>query len=286
MHTIWKGSISFGLINVPVKMHSATEAQEFQFNYLHKPCHSRIKYIKKCPVCQAEVGNEDLVKGYEYEKDRYVVLTEEDLAMLEQPMSRSIDILDFIGLAEIDPIYYQKSYFLSPEETSRKAYRLLCQAMADTGKIALARVTMRSKQHLACLRPYADGLIMETMYYPKEIRELDIDWEKVAPTEAELVMARQLIGNLAQPFEPDKYRDELREQVAALIESKVAGETFKVEPARKEGKVVDLMEALRASIAMTEAKKGPVSAEASPAVSQAESRQGEESSRNVIATGA
>ena len=256
MHTLWKGSISFGLVNVPVKMHAATESQEFQFNYLHKACNHRIRSIKKCPSCDLEVDTADLVKGYEYEKDRYVVLNDEDLASLEQPMSRSIDILDFIDLKEIDPIYYQKSYYLSPEETAQKAYRLLCQAMEESGKVALARVTMRSKQHLACLRVFEQGLVMETMYYPKEIRHMDAVGEHVVLTEAEMTMARQLIDNLARPFEPEKYRDELHEQMAQLIESRVAGENFKVEAPAKGGKVVDLMEALRASIALTEKEKG------------------------------
>lgn len=256
MHTLWKGTISFGLVNVPVKMHAATEAKDFQFNYLHKPCHHRIRSIKKCPVCDLEVDNSELVKGYEYEKDRYVVLSEEDLASLEQPTSRSIDILDFIDLKEIDPIYYQKSYYLSPEETAQKAYRLLCLAMEESGKVALARVTLRSKQHLACLRVFEQGLVLETMYYPQEIRHMDTIWERVVPTEAELTMARQLIDNLARPFEPEKYHDELREHMAQLIESKVAGENFKVESPEKDNKVVDLMEALRASIALTEKEKG------------------------------
>lgn len=256
MHTLWKGSISFGLVNVPVKMHAATESQEFKFNYLHKDCKHRIRSIKKCPTCDLEVNMADLVKGFEYEKDRYVVLSEDDLASLEQPMSRSIDILDFINLQEIDPIYYQKSYYLSPEETAMKAYRLLCQSMEESGKVALARVTMRSKQHLACLRVFEKGLVMETMHYPKEIRHMDVVWDRVVPTDAELTMARQLIENLARPFEPEKYHDELHEQMVQMIESKISGETYKVETPAKGGKVVDLMEALRASIALTENEKG------------------------------
>lgn len=258
MHTLWKGSISFGLVNVPVKMHAATESQEFKFNYLHKECQHRIRSIKKCPHCDQEVDMGDLIKGYEYEKDRYVVLKDEDLAALEQPMSRSIDILDFINLKEIDPIYYEKSYYLSPEETAQKAYRLLSQAMEESGKVALARVTMRSKQHLACLRVFEEGLVLETMHYPKEIRHMDLVWDRVLPTETELAMARQLIDNLARPFEPEKYRDELHEQMAEMIESKVAGESFKVEAPAKGGQVVDLMEALRASIAQTEQEKGKI----------------------------
>ena len=256
MHTLWKGSISFGLVNIPVKMHAATEARDFQFNYLHKECKHRIRSVKKCPTCDIELGMDDVVKGYEYEKDRYVILSDEDLASLEQPMSRSIDILDFINLTEIDPIYYQKSYYLSPEEAALKAYRLLSQSMEDSGKVALARVTMRSKQHLACLRVFEGGLVMETMYYPKEIRHMDAVWDGVVPTEAEMTMARQLIDNLARPFEPEKYHDELSEQTARLIESKVAGETYEVETPVKGGKVVDLMEALRASVALTDNEQG------------------------------
>lgn len=258
MHTLWKGSISFGLVNVPVKMHAATESQEFKFNYLHKECQNRIRSIKKCPHCDQEVAMGDLVKGYEYEKDRYVILKDEDLASFEQPMSRSIDILDFINLNEIDPIYYEKSNYLSPEETAQKAYRLLSQAMEESGKVALARVTMRSKQHLACLRVFEEGLVLETMHYPKEIRHMDLVWDRVLPTETELTMARQLIDNLARPFEPEKYRDELHEQMAEMIESKVAGESFNVEVPAKGGQVVDLMEALRASIAQTEQEKGKI----------------------------
>ena len=255
MHTLWKGSISFGLVNVPVKMHAATESQDFKFNYLHKACQHRIQYLKKCPNCDLEVATADLVKGYEYEKDRYVVLTDEDLAALEQPVSRAIDIIDFIDLKEIDPIYYEKSYYLSPEETAYKAYRLLCQAMEQSGKVALARVTMRSKQHLACLRVYEQGLVMELMHYPKEIRHMDAVWENAASSEAELTMARQLIDNLVRPFEPEKYHDQLHAQMVQLIESKVAGESFTVQAPAQGRKVVDLMDALRESVAMTEKAK-------------------------------
>lgn len=256
MHTLWKGSISFGLVNVPIKLHAATESQEFHFNYLHEACHHRVRYIKKCPHCDIEVKPEEIVKGYEYEKDRYVMIGDEDLEALEQPMSRSIDILNFINLQEVDPIYFQKSYYLSPEETAQKAYRLLCQAMAETGKVAMARFTMRSKQYLACLRTFEEGLVLETMYYPAEIRQLEVTWDKITPTDTEIAMARQLIESLAVPFEPEQYRDELREQMREMIEHKVAGETFKVVAAPAPGKVVDLMEALRASLAVTEKEKG------------------------------
>lgn len=274
LHTLWKGSISFGLVNVPIKMHAATETKDFHFNYLHESCHNRVRYIKKCPHCDVEVKPEEIIKGYEYEKDQYVILEDEDLAALEQPMSRSIDILNFIDIKEVDPIYYQKSYYLTPEDTAQKAYRLLYQAMAETGKVAIARFTMRSKQYLACLRSLEEGLVLETMYYPAEIRNLEVTWDKVTPTDTEIAMARQLIENLAVPFEPDNYRDELHEQVREMIERKVAGETFKAVVTPEPGKVIDLMEALRASLAVTEQEKGkPESTEkGEDKVKQAEAR--------------
>jgi DNA end-binding protein Ku len=257
MHTLWKGSISFGLVNIPVKMHAATESQEYKFHYLHNECRQRIRYVKKCPYCNVDVSAGDIVKGYEFERDRYVTFSDEELESFQKPMTRSIDILDFINLTEIDPIYYQKSYYLSPEDTAIKAYRLLRQAMADSGKVALARFILRSKQHLACLRSFEETLVLETMYYPNEIRHLDASiWQGIEPTSVELNMARQLIDNLVHPFDPGQYHDEAREQMAALIESKVAGEIIKIEAVPKEGKVLDLMEALRASIAQTDKQKG------------------------------
>ena len=256
MHTLWKGSISFGLVNVPVKLHAATESKEYKFNYLHNECKQRIRYMKNCPHCEREVENDELIKGYEFEKDRYVILTAEDLAKIEQPMSRSIDILDFINLDEIDPVYYQKSYYLSPEDSAQKAYRLLSRSMTESGKVAIAKITMRSKQHFACLRPYGEGLMLETMYYPAEIRRLELSPSQNEPTEMELSMARQLIEQLTHPFEPEKYRDEAREMVEEMIQHKIAGESFEINQAPEQGKVLDLMEALRASIAQTEKVNG------------------------------
>jgi len=252
MHTIWKGSISFGLVNVPVKMHSATESHDFQFNYLHKACHNRIKYSKRCPVCDVEVSADDIVKGYEFDKGRFVILEDEDFEAVAKPLSRSIDILDFVNLSEIDPIYFQKSYYLSPEETAQKAYRLLCAAMEETGKVALARVVLRSKQYLACLRVYEGSLVMETMYYPDEIRHIDGEWKKIQPTETELELAKRLIDQLARPFAPGKYRDEAREELREMIERKIAGQLYEPEPAVEKRKVFDLMEALSLSIAQHE----------------------------------
>ncbi|CAA7602565.1 Ku70/Ku80 beta-barrel domain protein [Acididesulfobacillus acetoxydans] len=255
MHTLWKGSISFGLVNVPVKMQAATESKEFQFHYLHNACQGRIRYVKQCPRCKTEVENRDLVKGYEYEKDRYVILTDEELASVQEPSARSIDILDFVDLKEIDPVYYQKSYYLSPEDTAAKAYRLLCLAMLESGKVALAHLTLRSKQYLACLRVFEEGLVLETMFYADEIRRMERPWQEIQPTETELMLARQLVEQLAKPFEPGKYRDGMRDKLAEMIEQKVKGESLRVPTAPRGGQVLDLMEALRASIARAEEKK-------------------------------
>ncbi|KLU63281.1 hypothetical protein CEB3_c03210 [Peptococcaceae bacterium CEB3] len=256
MHTLWKGSISFGLVNVPVKMHAATESKEFQFHYLHNVCQGRVRYVKQCPRCETEVENRNLVKGYEYEKDRYVILTDEELASVQEPSARSIDILDFVDLKEIDPVYYQKSYYLSPEDTATKAYRLLCLAMLESGKVALAHLTLRSKQYLACLRVFEEGLVLETMFYADEIRHMERPWREIQPAETELTLARQLVEQLAKPFEPGKYRDGMRDKLAAMIEQKMKGESFREPEAPRGGQVLDLMEALRASIARAEEKQG------------------------------
>src|SRR5690625_53056 len=155
MHTMWKGTISFGLVNIPVKLHSATEDKDVKLRNLHKECHSPIKYEKVCPVCDKEVEQDDIVKGYEYTKNKFVVLEEEDLqALKEENEDKSVEIVDFVKLEEIDPIYFNRSYYLSPNDGGVKAYALLREALNDTGKIGVAKITIRSKEHLAVLRVY------------------------------------------------------------------------------------------------------------------------------------
>ncbi len=260
MRTIWKGAISFGLVNVPVKLYTATETSDIKFNFLHSRCKTPIKYEKRCPTCNEVVPPEEIVRGYEYEKGKYVIMDEEDFKDIAIEQTRTVDIVDFVNLEEIDPIYYDKTYFLVPGDGGQKAYTLLREAMQDTGKIAIAKVVIRSKQHLAAVRVYQDCLAMETMFFPAEIRSPavlpELNYEAQI-NENELKMAADLINNLADHFEPGKYTDDYRKALLAVIEDKIEGKEVADVPARPEtGKVIDLMEALRASIHLAQQEKG------------------------------
>jgi DNA end-binding protein Ku len=256
MRTLWKGAISFGLVNIPVKMYTATENKEIHFRYLHAPCQTPIAYQKHCPRCGREVPPEEIVWGYEYEKGRYVILREEDFQRIPGEASRTIDILDFVDLREIDPVYFEKSYYLEPNAGGEKAYALLKRAMRETGKIAIARVMIRTKSALACLRLYDQVVMMETMFYPDEIRSpVGLAGVAVDPHlhENEIKMAVNLVSNLSAPFTPAKYTDTYREQLLGVLQAKIShAEVATPAPAATGGKVVDLMEALRASLAATE----------------------------------
>ncbi|UOQ47386.1 Ku protein [Gracilibacillus caseinilyticus] len=268
MHTIWKGTISFGLVNIPIKLHSATENKDIKLKNLHKECHSPVKYEKVCPVCEKEISQEDMVKGYEYTKNKFVVLEQEDLeALREENEEKAVDIIEFVKLEEIDPIYFDRSYYLSPNEGGTKAYALLRNALEETGKIGLAKITIRSKQHLAVVRIYHNTLIMETIYFPDEVRdfkEVPNVPEEPAIVEKELETAKLLIDQLTATFEPEKYHDEYRTALLALIEQKKQGEevTTAKEPPRKDN-VTDLMEALEKSLNKSKTKKKKTTAKKS-----------------------
>ncbi|WP_134699012.1 Ku protein [Ammoniphilus sp. YIM 78166] len=259
MHTMWKGSISFGLVNIPVKMFSATEDKDIRFRHLHKDCGTPIKYSKTCPSCNREIETAEIVKGYEYEKGRFVIIQDEDIESIMPETRKSIEILDFVSLEEIDPIYYDKTYFLSPNETGDKAYTLLREAMNRTGKIAIAKITIRSKESLAAVRLYKNCIVMETIFYPDEVRAVEhvpglpghVDLN-----ESEMNMAIQLIENLATEFNPEKYTDEYRAKLTEMIHAKIEGEEIQEAPeAPRLGKVVDLMAALQASLEATKGDK-------------------------------
>ena len=259
MHTMWKGSISFGLVNIPVKMFSATEDKDIRFRYLHKECGTPVKYIKTCPSCDREVQTEEIVKGYEYEKGRFVLITDDDLESIVPETRKAIEILDFVSLEEIDPIYFDKTYFLSPYETGDKPYTLLREAMNKTGKIAIAKITIRSKESLAAVRLYGDCIVMETIFYPDEVRAVDQVPglpKNMEVNDSELNMAVQLIENLATSFDPTKYSDQYRVKLTELIHAKIEGEEIQEAPETPRlGKVVDLMAALQASIEATKQEK-------------------------------
>lgn len=257
MHTVWKGSISFGLVNIPVRMFTATEEKSVRFRQLHNECHTPIRYKRTCPNCEREIEKDDIVKGYEIEEDRFVILTDEEIEAAKPETQKAIDIVDFVDLSDIDPVYFNKTYYLSPQETGERAYSLLRQAMFDTNKIGIAQFTLRSKQSLAAVRVYDETLVLESIFYPDEVRsvaEIPGLPKHVSLPDKELNMARQLIEQLVTPFEPEKYEDEYRQSLLQVIEKKAAGEEVKEAPAEKPHKVVDLMEALKASLDQTAEK--------------------------------
>lgn len=253
MHTMWKGTISFGLVNIPVKLHTATENKDVKLRQLHKECQSPIKYEKICPVCETEIGNDDIVKAYEYAKNKFVVLEDDDLEEIKKEQGeKSVEIMDFVQLEEIDPIYFERSYYLSPNEGGSKAYALLRKALVDSGKIGVAKIVIRSKEQLAAIRVYKNTLVMETIHYPDEVRQVEhvpSVPDETGIGEKELNTAKLLIDQLATEFDPTKYTDEYRTALIELIEEKKNNEqvtTAKDKP--KPDNVTDLMEALQASL--------------------------------------
>jgi len=258
LRTLWKGAISFGLVNVPIKMYTATERKDIRFNYLHSACKTPVQYKKFCPTCNLEVNQEEIVRGYEYEREKYVIIRDEDLESLPEQTTKTVDILDFVDLSEIDPVYFDKSYYLEPNPGGEKAYTLLKEAMRETEKIAVARVMIRSKSALACIRVFNDLLALETMFYPDEIRSaksLSRGTKETALHANEISMAKSLIENLSGAFDPEKYTNEYRGKLMEVIQAKVAGEEVSVPTAPETGKVVDLMDALRASLQATATEK-------------------------------
>lgn len=261
MRTLWKGAISFGLVNVPIKLFTATERKTLKFNFLHQACLTPIAYRRYCPRCDKEVESSEIVKGYEYEKGKYVVINEEDFEQIPVENSRTIDIIDFVDLKDIDPIYFDKSYYLAPDETGVKAYMLLIKSMEETGKIAIAKIVIRSKESLAALRVRDGVMMLETMFYPDEIRSsegLPDLHKEVKLHDNEIKMAVSLINNLAAPFQPDKYNDEYRRALLEIIRGKVEGQDVAIPEKPVTGKVVNLMDALKASIELAKKEREKV----------------------------
>ena len=269
---IWSGAISFGLVNIPVKLYSAVSKKTVRFHQIDSESGARVRQKRVGPDDE-EIPYEQIVKGYEIGPDRYVTITSEELDALAPDKTRTIDIEDFVDLEEIDPIYYDHPYYLAPDTGASKAYQLLVDAMDDAGKVAIARVVIRSKEQLVAIRPREGTLAMETMLFADEVvptdtlEELGTDGD-VKTTDRELTMARQLIDSLSSDFEPEKYHDEYRERVLDLIERKAQGETIVIEePTKEPEKVPDLMAALEASIAAS--KPEPAKKRKAPAKKKA-----------------
>jgi DNA end-binding protein Ku len=254
---IWSGTISFGLVSVPVKMYSATESKELRFHFLHKDDLAPIGYDKVRKDTGEHVDPEEIVRGFEVEKGRFVELTDEDIDRLDIELTHSIDICDFVDIDEIDPIYFRKAYYLLPEEGAQKPYRLLLAALEETEKVGIAKVVIRNKQHLAALRPWEGVLLLETMYFADEIRKPESVDGKADLRKTERDMARSLVENLSDTFDPEKYDDTYRKELLALLKEKArTGEiSAPREEAEEEGEVLDLMAALRESVERTKRQR-------------------------------
>ncbi|AEI45854.1 Ku protein [Paenibacillus mucilaginosus] len=251
MHTVWKGAISFGLVHVPVKMFSATEDKDISMRMIHKECNTPLNFVRKCQHCEREVEWGEIAKGYEYEPGSFVLFEKDELERLTGEVTKEIKILDFVNLSDIDPVYFQKTYYLAPNETGAGAYNLLLEAMRQSGKIGIAKVSIRSKSSLAAIRIIDRCIAMETIFYPDEIRPVSHVPnlpETVNVNEKELTMAKMLIEQLSTAFEPEKYKDDYRAAVLEAIEQKISGRQVSVAPEPNRSNVIDLMAALQASL--------------------------------------
>jgi DNA end-binding protein Ku len=252
---IWSGTISFGLVTVPVRMFSATQSKELRFHFLDKHDLQPIGYDKVRRDTGEHVDNDDIVRGFEVEKGRFVPLEDEDLDRLDVELTKTIDICDFVDLDQIDPIYFRKAYYLAPQDGAEKPYHLLVRALEETGKVAVAKVVIRNKQHLAALRPWNGTLVLETMYYADEVRQPEQVNGKVALRKPEVEMAKSLVENLSAEFDPDKYDDTYRKELLELLRAKAKGAPLPEPEEEPEGDVVDLMSALRESVKKTKKQR-------------------------------
>ena len=246
---IWSGSISFGMVSIPVKLYGATESKDIRFHLLHAKDGTRLKQIRWCPTDEVEVPLNETARGYEYTKGRYVVLTNEDFEKLPLPSRHTIEISAFVEEAEIDPVFFEKSYYLEPGERAQKPYALLLKALEKKALTAIATVTMRNKEQLCAIRARNGVIMLETLYYPDEVRqETGLELESVRVSDKELDMAFTLIELLQKPFDPEEYHDHYREALEQLIEAKLEGKEVVSEPEAAETKVFDLADALRRGV--------------------------------------
>jgi DNA end-binding protein Ku len=248
---LWKGAITFGLITIPVGLHSAVEERDIHFHLLDARDGSRIRYQRVNAASGKEVDREHIVKGYEFEKDRYVSFTDDELDRIPAESFRTIDVIQFVDASQIDPVYFQSAYYLAPEESGTKAYALLAEALEKSGRVGLAKITLRDKERLAVLRARDGVMVLETMNWPDEIRRPPFDAERTPATSPkEVEMAQRLIDELTDDFDPARFHDEYRQRLERAIEAKIKGDevSMPAEEAPRSEEVTDLMEALRASV--------------------------------------
>lgn len=261
---LWRGTISFGMVTIPVRLFTATESQDISFRQLHAADNSPIKLVRRCSSDGKDLETDEIVKGYEYAKDRYILVDESDLEKLPIPSKHTIELTAFVASEEIDPVFYEKSYHVEPEELGRKPFALLVKALEEKKLNAVGKIAIRTKERLCSLRPRNGSLMLETLFYSDEIKPPDFETPEVKVSEAEMKVAYALIDLLHEPFDPTKYRDEYREGLMSIIEAKLEGHEFVApeEPAAA-APAVDLMAALRASVEAAKKRKGE--AEPSPA---------------------
>ena len=256
--TVWKGYLTFGLLSLPVKLYSAARAETVSFNQLHKSDHSRVKQVLYCQVEDKPITRADIVKGYEYEKDKYVVVEDEEIKKVAPKTAKTMEVLEFVPSAEVDPIFFESSYYLAPDEAGEKPYALLFEALRKTGCVGVAKIAMHNREHIVILRPGEHGILLHTMYYRDEIRQVEeFRTDRSLVKDKELELAMTLVKSLEAAFEPEKYKDDYRENLKAMIQAKVEGkEIVETAPTQHKAPVIDILEALKMSLA--QAKK-PVS---------------------------
>jgi DNA end-binding protein Ku len=256
---MWSGVVSFGMVSIPVKLYSATRSEDIAFKLIHATCGTPIQQRRWCPTDEEEVPWNEVVRGYEYAKGKFVTLTDEDFERLPLPSKHTIEISAFVEASEIDPVFYEKSYFLAPDAKGEKPYALLFKALEEKGLTAIASITMRKREQLCAIRPHAGVIVLETLYYADEVElERQVDLSAVKIREKELEMAFALIELLRKPFKPEEYHDHYREALAELIEAKLEGKEVVTAPPARDTKVIDLAEALARSVAA--ARKTPKAA--------------------------
>jgi DNA end-binding protein Ku len=250
--TVWKGHLTFGLVSLPVKLFSAARSETVSFNQLHGSDNSRVKQVLFCQAEDKAVARNELVKGYEYEKDKYVVINEEDIKKVAPPSSKTMEILEFVKSDEVDTVYYESSYYMAPDDAGEKPYALLFEALKRSGFVGIAKIAMHNREHIVILRPGKRGILLHTMYYEDEIRKVEeFRTDTTLVKDKELELAMTLISSLAAEFEPIKYKDSYRESLMAMIQAKVQGREVVETPATQQlAPVVDIMEALKASLAL------------------------------------
>jgi len=257
--TVWKGHLTFGLVSFPVKLYSAARSESISFNQLHKSDNSRVRQVLYCAAEDKPIPRTEIVKGYEYEKDRYVVIEDEEIKKVAPQTAKVMEIQEFVKADAVDPIYLETSYYMAPDEAGEKPYALLFDALKKSGYMGIAKVTMHNREHVVILRPGANGVLLHTMYFSHEIRKVDeFRTDLSLVKEKELALAQSLVEALAAEFEPDKYKDSYRENLLQMIESKKEGKEIVATPEPRQEKVVDILEALKASLAV--AKKPAASA--------------------------